>query len=147
MSEAVSCGGVVIFRGKVLVLYKNFMNSRDGWVLPKGTVEKGETYEQTAVREVNEEAGAAEQLPCVFDVSARTVATQSLNRQNIEIEVKYSGVLLVYSGDKLQDAVKRANELRKDGINVCMIRKNDNKSESQYIEYAKASQLSDVVYI
>lgn len=40
MSEAVSCGGVVIFRGKVLVLYKNFMNSRDGWVLPKGTVEK-----------------------------------------------------------------------------------------------------------
>lgn len=38
MSEAVSCGGVVIFRGKVLVLYKNFMNSRDGWVLPKGTV-------------------------------------------------------------------------------------------------------------
>ena len=42
---------------------------------------------------------------------------------------------------------KRANELRKDGINVCMIRKNNNKSESQYIEYAKASQLSDVVYI
>ena len=34
------------------------MNSRDGWVLPKGTVEKGETYEQTAVREVNEETGA-----------------------------------------------------------------------------------------
>ena len=27
------------------------------------------------------------------------------------------------------------------------IRKNNNKSESQYIEYAKASQLSDVVYI
>ena len=28
MSEAVSCGGVVIFRGKVLVLYKreNLMN-------------------------------------------------------------------------------------------------------------------------
>ena len=25
MSEAVSCGGVVIFRGKVLVLYKNFI--------------------------------------------------------------------------------------------------------------------------
>ena len=71
----------------------------------------------------------------------------AINRQNIEIEVEYSGVLLVYSGDKLQDAVKRANELRKDGINVCMIRKNDNKSESQYIEYAKASQLSDVVYI
>ena len=50
----------------------------------------------------------------------------AINRQNIEIEVEYSGVLLVYSEDKLQDAVKRANELRKDGINVCMIRKNNN---------------------
>ena len=70
-----------------------------------------------------------------------------IDRLMAAIEVEYSGVLLVYSEDKLQDAVKRANELRKDGINVCMIRKNDNKSESQYIEYAKASQLSDVVYI
>lgn len=29
-----------------------------GWVLPKGTVEEGETYRQTALREVAEEAGA-----------------------------------------------------------------------------------------
>lgn len=40
MSEAFSCGGVVIFRGKILVLYRNYMNTHDGWVLPKGTVEK-----------------------------------------------------------------------------------------------------------
>ena len=58
MIEATSCGGVVIFRGKILLLYKNYKHRYDGWVLPKGTVEKGETYEQTAVREVNEEAGA-----------------------------------------------------------------------------------------
>ena len=29
-----------------------------GWVLPKGTVEEGETYRQTALREVKEESGA-----------------------------------------------------------------------------------------
>lgn len=29
-----------------------------GWVLPKGTVEKGESYKQTALREVKEESGA-----------------------------------------------------------------------------------------
>lgn len=58
MSEAVSCGGVVIFRGKVLVLYKNFMNSMRWLGTSKGDSRKGETYEQTAVREVNEEAGA-----------------------------------------------------------------------------------------
>ena len=36
MIEATSCGGVVIFRGKVLVLYKNYKNKYEGWVLAKG---------------------------------------------------------------------------------------------------------------
>ena len=44
MIEAVSCGGVVIFRGKVLLLYKNYRNKYEGWVLPKGTVEEGEDF-------------------------------------------------------------------------------------------------------
>lgn len=57
MIEATSCGGVVIFRGKILVLYKNFKNRYEGWVLPKGTVEAGENHVETALREVYEEAG------------------------------------------------------------------------------------------
>ncbi|MFQ9515299.1 MAG: NUDIX hydrolase [Eubacterium sp.] len=57
MERAVSCGGVVIFRGKILLLYKNYRNRYEGWVLPKGTVEKGENYEETALREVREETG------------------------------------------------------------------------------------------
>ena len=44
MVEATSCGGVVIFRGKILLLYKNYKNKYEGWVLPKGTVEKGEEH-------------------------------------------------------------------------------------------------------
>ena len=56
MIEATSCGGVVIFRGKILLLYKNYRNKYEGWVLPKGTVESGEEYKDTAVREVYEEA-------------------------------------------------------------------------------------------
>jgi len=31
MIEATSCGGVVIFRGKILLLYKNYKNKRDGY--------------------------------------------------------------------------------------------------------------------
>ena len=57
MIEATSCGGVVIFRGKILVLFKSYRNRYEGWVLPKGTVEKGETFAQTALREVREETG------------------------------------------------------------------------------------------
>jgi 8-oxo-dGTP pyrophosphatase MutT (NUDIX family) len=57
MIEATSCGGVVIFRGKILLLYKNYRNKYDGWVLPKGTVEEGEEHKDTALREVFEETG------------------------------------------------------------------------------------------
>ena len=58
MINATSCGGVVIFRGKILLLYKNYRNKYEGWVLPKGTVEQDETHEETALREVLEESGA-----------------------------------------------------------------------------------------
>lgn len=57
MPKAISCGGVVIYRGKILLLYKNYYQRYDGWVLPKGTVEANEEYQQTAIREVKEESG------------------------------------------------------------------------------------------
>ena len=59
MIEATSCGGVVIFRGKILLLYKNYKNKYEGWGLPKGTVEQGEDYKETASREVLEETGVS----------------------------------------------------------------------------------------
>lgn len=57
MIHTTSCGGVVVFRGKFLVLYKNINNKYEGWVLPKGTVEDGEEFKDTALREVLEETG------------------------------------------------------------------------------------------
>ncbi len=62
MIEATSCGGVVIFRGKILLLYKNYRNKYEGWVLPKGTVEEGEQHNETALREVKEETGVSAQI-------------------------------------------------------------------------------------
>jgi len=56
---AISCGGVVIYRGKVLLLYKNQNGRYMGWVLPKGTLEDGETFKAAALREVKEESGVA----------------------------------------------------------------------------------------
>ena len=57
MIEATSCGGVVIYRGKILLLYKNYKNKYEGWVLPKGTVEEGEEYNETALREFFVDSG------------------------------------------------------------------------------------------
>ncbi|MCR5431412.1 MAG: NUDIX hydrolase [Lachnospiraceae bacterium] len=72
MVDATSCGGVVIFRGRILLLYKNYRNKYDGWVLPKGTVEPGEEHEQTALREVKEETGADARIVSFVDTSRYT---------------------------------------------------------------------------
>jgi len=50
--EEISAGGVVVFGNTILLLKKY----NGDWVLPKGKVELDETFEQTAIREVYEEA-------------------------------------------------------------------------------------------
>ncbi|HLE07396.1 MAG TPA: NUDIX domain-containing protein [archaeon] len=55
MRNEVSAGGVVYNPTlKKILLIKDFA---DKWALPKGWIEKGETEEQAAVREVQEETG------------------------------------------------------------------------------------------
>ncbi len=76
MTKATSCGGVVIFRGKILVLYKNIKNKYEGWVLPKGTVEPGEEYKETALREVREESGVQASAISYIGKSHYTFTTQ-----------------------------------------------------------------------
>ena len=75
MVEATSCGGVVIFRGKILLLYKNYNNKYEGWVFPKGTVEPGEEFNETALREVAEEAGVRASIGKYVGKSEYTFST------------------------------------------------------------------------
>lgn len=77
MIEATSCGGIVIFHGKILLLYKNYRNRYEGWVLPKGTVEPGETHEQTALREVREETGVSAEIIDYIGASEYTFSAQA----------------------------------------------------------------------
>ena len=57
MIEATSCGGVVIFRGKILGLYKNYRNKYAGWGLPKGNGEAGEEDKEKALQGVQARKG------------------------------------------------------------------------------------------
>lgn len=59
----ISAGGVVIFGNTVLMLRK----FNGDWVLPKGRLEKGETAEEAALREVFEEAGVRASIICYID--------------------------------------------------------------------------------
>ena len=47
----------MIYRGRVLLLYKNRHGKSMGWVLPKGNLEPNETHKAAALREVKEESG------------------------------------------------------------------------------------------
>lgn len=86
MIEAVSCGGIVIFRGKILLLYKNYKNKYDGWVLPKGTVEPGEEYSETALREVWEETDVKAKI---VKYIGRSVYSFSVPEDTVEKEVHW----------------------------------------------------------
>ncbi len=86
MIETVSCGGIVIFRGKILLLYKNYKNKYDGWVLPKGTVEPGEEYPETALREVREETGVRAEI---VKYIGRSVYSFAVPEDTVEKEVHW----------------------------------------------------------
>ena len=54
-----AAGGVVIRDGKVAVVHRD---RYDDWSLPKGKLDKGESFEQAALREVLEETGLQVEL-------------------------------------------------------------------------------------
>jgi len=51
-----AAGGVVVRDGSVLVVHRP---KYDDWSLPKGKLESGESWEEAALREVEEETGLA----------------------------------------------------------------------------------------
>lgn len=58
MRQEISAGGVVFFGNAILLLKKY----NGDWVLPKGKMEAHETIQETAVREVHEEAAVKVQI-------------------------------------------------------------------------------------
>ncbi|MBU2530139.1 MAG: NUDIX hydrolase [Elusimicrobia bacterium] len=52
-----SAGGVAIDSGKLLIILMNTLGGKKIWTFPKGHLEKNETPEDAAMREVREETG------------------------------------------------------------------------------------------
>ncbi len=59
--DEISCGGVPIYQSKsplfLLVLHNGPFKY---WAFPKGRQDEGETYKQTAIREIQEETGSSD---------------------------------------------------------------------------------------
>jgi len=52
-----SAGGVILQNNEILLVKVKNLSGKIVWTFPKGHVEKGETIESTALREVQEETG------------------------------------------------------------------------------------------
>ncbi|MFZ0492679.1 MAG: NUDIX hydrolase [Acidimicrobiia bacterium] len=61
-----AAGGVIVADGKVVIVHRP---KYDDWSFPKGKLDEGETFEEAALREVEEETG----LICVLDGFLREV--------------------------------------------------------------------------
>ncbi|MDR2910890.1 MAG: NUDIX domain-containing protein [Bacteroidales bacterium] len=89
-----AAGGVVLRNGKLLFIFKN-----EKWDLPKGKADAGETIENTAIREVEEECGIND-LAIVKNIFStyhiyKSPYTELLGeyifKETVWFEMKYSG--------------------------------------------------------
>ncbi len=80
MSEVRAAGGLIFRDGRVLLVHRP---RYDDWSIPKGKLEPGESWEEAAVREVEEETGLVGELG---EEAGRTAYTDSAGREK---EVRY----------------------------------------------------------
>ena len=80
MKPVEAAGGVVLHEGRVLLVHRPHY---DDWTLPKGKLDRGESFEDAALREVWEETG----LLCVL--GRELPGTEYRDRKNRPKVVRY----------------------------------------------------------
>lgn len=71
----------------------------------------------------------------------------ALKNQSKQLEESYSTELLVFSEDRIEEAIDIASKLRKNGKNIQTLMKNSNLSKEDYYEYAKKMNISRVEFL
>jgi ADP-ribose pyrophosphatase YjhB (NUDIX family) len=93
-----SAGGILMDKGKVLVINLVNPDEKQVWTLPKGKIEKGESPETAAKRELLEETGYCAQ------VMSQMAATGYIFSRNNSMVIKKVYWFLMISPEKIASA-------------------------------------------
>ena len=87
----------------------------------------------------------APSVGCVFLIDELQTA---LKRQNISVDVEgEENILMVYSDNAYEKALEQANDLRSQGKNVTMMKKNADKTEDYYTSYGEKHEMKETIFV
>lgn len=117
-----SCGAIVYrkFHGNVeLLLIKNTNGGH--WSFPKGHVEKGETEEETALREIKEETG----IDVVLDTSFRQVITYAPKKEIVKDVIYFLAKAITYDYTPQEEEIAQIKWVEINHANTILSYDND----------------------
>ncbi|MCU6791805.1 NUDIX hydrolase [Paenibacillus sp. WQ 127069] len=117
MRVTCSAGGLIVKNNKVVLVKITYGVNKNYWMIPGGFVEEGETFEEAAIREVQEETGIVARPKRLIGVRTGTKELQN----GIELGIYFifemeliSGVLFADGSEISEVQYRSVDEVLKD---------------------------------